>query len=279
MYGKVFDSMYDGTLRVCWQAVAIFPHLIVLADDDGIVDMTAVAIHGRTGIPLEIIDPGIEFLEQPDPHSRTPTMDGRRIERLDAHRPWGWRIVNYQKYRDMATRADKKRADRERIAAKRAAEHDAGKHNNGAGVARCREVSPGVANVAHTDTDTDVSNTTAREGIPDDWKPGPTQTEYALRFLVPPDQIETITENFRAHYQSTAARSRNNFDDEWRKWITGPITQDWIAKQRRANNRLNETPGAERTSSSISDAEIKRQAKPGESWEAARTRLLQCGGG
>lgn len=36
-----------------------------------------------------------------------------------------------------------------------------------------------------------------------------------------------------------------------------------------------EYPGAHRTDSSISDADISRQARPGESWDAARVRLMR----
>ena len=74
MYGKVFDSMYDGTLasRGPWQALVTFQQLIVLATPDGVVDMTADAISRRTSIPLEIIELGIAKLMEPDARSRTP---------------------------------------------------------------------------------------------------------------------------------------------------------------------------------------------------------------
>src|SRR3990167_4534306 len=101
MFGKVFSSMYDGTLatRGPWQALVTFQQFIVLADRHGVVDMTAEAIARRTTIPLEIINIGITALEQPDSESRSPELDGRRIARLSPDRPWGWQIVNYDKYR------------------------------------------------------------------------------------------------------------------------------------------------------------------------------------
>lgn len=119
-FGKLFASMYDGTLYGRWQALVTFQQLIILCDADGVVDMTPHAIAARTSIPLEIITQGIGELESPDPYSRTPDFDGRRLERLDEHRPWGWRIVNYLKYRDSRDLEAKRRADRERVAAKRA---------------------------------------------------------------------------------------------------------------------------------------------------------------
>jgi hypothetical protein len=110
MYGKVFSSMYDGTLatRGPWQALVTFQQLIVLSDRDGVVDMTTEAIARRTSIPLEIIETGIAALLHPDPRSRTPTEDGRRIIPLEDHRDWGWQIVNHAKYQAMRSAEERR---------------------------------------------------------------------------------------------------------------------------------------------------------------------------
>lgn len=116
MYGKVFSSMYDGTLATKgpWQALVTFQQMIVLADKDGVVDMTAHAISRRTSIPLEIIEAGIVELALPDPESRSAVEDGRRIVLLEGHRTWGWQIVNYAKY--AALRSAEERREYMRIA-------------------------------------------------------------------------------------------------------------------------------------------------------------------
>jgi len=110
MYGKLFAQMYDGTLGTAgpWQALVAFQQLIILADKDGVVDMTAEAIARRTTIPLDIIQTGITALEQPDPHSRTPDEDGRRIIKLSDDREWGWRIVNYIHYRNIRSQEERR---------------------------------------------------------------------------------------------------------------------------------------------------------------------------
>lgn len=159
MFAKIFESIYDGTLADNWQALVTFQQFLILADQQGVVDMTPAAIHRRTGIPLEIIQAGIEALEQPDPQSRTQDMDGRRIVRLDAGRGWGWFIVNHAAYRAKITAEEKREADRVRIAEKRAAQRsqDAGKDRQPSQpVAECREVSQGVAEVAHTEAGRDT---------------------------------------------------------------------------------------------------------------------------
>lgn len=110
MFGKLFQTMYDGTLASNgpWQALVTFQQLIILADQEGNVDMTAQAIARRTSLPLEIIQHGIEELSKPDPYSRTPDEGGRRLVLLEDHRPWGWRIVNYAKYRDLRKAEDRR---------------------------------------------------------------------------------------------------------------------------------------------------------------------------
>lgn len=155
MYTKVFRSIYDGTLADNWQAMVTFQQMLILADAQGVVDMTIGSIARITGIPLEILQAGIAVLEAPDLGSRTPEMEGRRIARLDAHRDWGWFLVNFAKYRAMQSREDKNEADRERMRTKRAAERS----NVSQVVAGCSNLSRAVAivaDVAHTDTYTDT---------------------------------------------------------------------------------------------------------------------------
>ena len=119
MYGKIFQSIYDGTLGGHWEALITFEQMIVLCDDQGVIDMTANALHRRTSIPLDIIEIGIEHLEAPDEESRMPEEEGRRIIRISADRDWGWQIVNHRYYRNLASHEEKKQKDRERIAEKR----------------------------------------------------------------------------------------------------------------------------------------------------------------
>jgi len=127
MYSKLFASMYDGTLATQgpWQAIVTFQQMLILADPTGIVDMTATAISRRTTIPLDIIETGIAALEQPDPESRLPDEDGRRIVRLDDHRGWGWQIVNFVHYRNIRDAEGRREYQREWVRQRRAAAKEA----------------------------------------------------------------------------------------------------------------------------------------------------------
>jgi hypothetical protein len=147
MYGKVFDTIYNGTLYGHWEALVTMQQLIVLADADGVVDMTPMAISARTSIPRDIIDKGIEILSSPDKYTRTPGSDGRRIELIDEHRPWGWILVNYEKYKSMVD-ADTVRAQtRERVRKHR---------ENKAKVSDVTDVTVGNAKKRHIDIDIDI---------------------------------------------------------------------------------------------------------------------------
>lgn len=110
MYVKIFAQMYDGTLCTAgpWQALVTFQQLLILADTEGVVDMTAVAIHRRTTVPLDIIEKGLAALMLPDPDSRTPVEDGRRIVPVSEGRSWGWRVVNYEHYRKLKREEDRR---------------------------------------------------------------------------------------------------------------------------------------------------------------------------
>lgn len=115
-YVKLWSTLYDGTMAdpSHWEAMAIWPHVLLLADPSGVLEMTHGAISRRTGIPEEVVRAGIAYLESEDQNSGTPSEAGRRIIRLHDHRDWGWEIVNFTPYRKMQSK------DREReLAAER----------------------------------------------------------------------------------------------------------------------------------------------------------------
>ncbi len=157
MYGKIFDSMYDSTLADDWRALITFQQMIVLCDADGTVDMTPHSIARRTGIPIEHIEAGLKILEEPDPYSRTPDQEGRRIERLDDHRPWGWSIINHAYYRALQDAETVRENNRIRKQRQREREKAAGECHGK--IVTNRDRCDSHAKSRHTDTDTDTDNT------------------------------------------------------------------------------------------------------------------------
>jgi len=100
MYGKIFRSMYEGSLCGQWEALVTFQQMIVLCDCEGFVDMSIDAMHRTTTIPIKILEKGVSMLEKPDPSSRNPNEDGCRIIKI--RESFGWKIVNYEYYSKMS---------------------------------------------------------------------------------------------------------------------------------------------------------------------------------
>ncbi len=116
MFAKVFTQILDSSLAEDYQVRLVFEDFLKLANVDGVVDMTIEAIVRRTNVPADIVRRGIVKLESPDPTSRNPDFEGRRIVRLDEHREWGWRIVSYTKYREIRSESDRRRTNTPNIA-------------------------------------------------------------------------------------------------------------------------------------------------------------------
>jgi len=108
MYAKIYTSMYSGTLRGRAHEILVFTNLLAFCDRDGFVDKHPRAIAEEVGLTVEQVRVALDNLESPDPESRTPDEDGRRIVRTDEHRTWGWRIVNYEKYRAIRNEEDRR---------------------------------------------------------------------------------------------------------------------------------------------------------------------------
>lgn len=148
MYAKLFTSIYQGTLRGNTHGLVVFTNLLAHADSAGWVDIHPKAIAEEVGLTLEQVQAAIHDLESPDPESRSPEEEGRRIVRLDEHRSWGWKIVNHAKYH--AIRSADDRREQNRIAQ---AKWRARKHGSVLTVIESKQAS---AESAHTDTDADV---------------------------------------------------------------------------------------------------------------------------
>lgn len=114
-YAKIFQQIFDSSIADDWQVRHVFEDLLILANSDGVVDMTHDAISRRTNTPIEIITRAISELEKPDLKSRSEAEGGARLKRLDDHRDWGWWIVNHTHYRDMTTDEQYRSKSRERM--------------------------------------------------------------------------------------------------------------------------------------------------------------------
>jgi hypothetical protein len=109
--------------------------------------MTPQVLHSTTGIPLRHIRRGLAALEKPDPDSRTPDEEGRRIVRLSDSRSWGWRIVNYAHYRKIRSQEERREYQRNLMRDRRA---EARAQQNGRSVSNVSQALAPVSNVSQS---------------------------------------------------------------------------------------------------------------------------------
>lgn len=111
LYHQILDSSIAGNRRLRH----FFTDLLLCADPDGYVQMTKEAIARRITAPLSEVEWGIRELMKPDPISKSPDLDGARIEPMQ-DTGYGWRIVNFDRYKAMKSAEDLRRSNRERVA-------------------------------------------------------------------------------------------------------------------------------------------------------------------
>lgn len=87
-------ALADLEVRIAWF------FFLLAADEDGFVSGTAPGLAAQAHISVEGMRRAIAAFESPDPDSRTPDHDGRRLERV----PRGWRVINLVAARERARR-------------------------------------------------------------------------------------------------------------------------------------------------------------------------------
>ena len=108
MYVKLFNQILDSSLADNRKLRHFFTDLLLCSDADGNVIMTKTAIASRIRASMEEVEWGLAELQKPDPVSNTPDHEGRRIIPLEGH-GYGWKILNYEFYRDM--KSERQRRD------------------------------------------------------------------------------------------------------------------------------------------------------------------------
>jgi uncharacterized phage protein (TIGR02220 family) len=116
-FTKLFSSITESTVWYeCASTRLAWITMLAMADRNGRVWSSVPGLAGRARIPVEDARIALESFLAPDPDSRTPEFDGRRIEPIDG----GWRLLNYFKYRDTRDARDVTEDARVRQQAKRA---------------------------------------------------------------------------------------------------------------------------------------------------------------
>ena len=109
-YAKLFRSIAASTivsepLATRWLWVTMLSQ----ADRQGRVYASIPGLARIANISIQEVHAALDCFMAPDPYSRTPDNDGRRIEEIDG----GWRLLNYAKYDSMRNEAERRDYKRE----------------------------------------------------------------------------------------------------------------------------------------------------------------------
>lgn len=106
LYSSILDSSVwdeDVYTRILWIT------MLAAADQYGRVICSRSRLRAKANIPQKPFDQSLRKLSAPDPESRTPDNEGRRIEQVQG----GWVLLNYETYRKLRTAEERKLYKRE----------------------------------------------------------------------------------------------------------------------------------------------------------------------
>ena len=177
-YTKLFNSIVTSTIwteddktRIVWIT------MLAMSDQNGEVHASIPGLARVAGVTLEDCELAIGKLLSPDPYSRTPDNQGRRIAPIDG----GWELLNHRKYRMMASKEDEKRSNairQERFRSRHASVTDSNgpiTHHNG----RITEIRDIADTEVKVDSDSDSDSEKKKKTTP---KPSPAALDGFVEF-------------------------------------------------------------------------------------------------
>jgi hypothetical protein len=149
-YTKLFSSIIHSTI---WQRPGhvrlVWVTMLAMVDRHGEVQASVPGLARAAGVTIQECEEALADMAGPDPYSRTPDNEGRRIEAVEG----GWTILNHAKYRVKLSPEDireKARIRKANYRAKLASRGPSGTEGDGGTEGdKSRES-------RHTDTDTDA---------------------------------------------------------------------------------------------------------------------------
>ena len=90
-HGIIFSSLWglDYHVRI------VFVTMLALKDENGFVRSSFTGLLRASNVLANELSEALTVLESPDPDSRTPDHEGRRIMKVDG----GWLVLNHEQYR------------------------------------------------------------------------------------------------------------------------------------------------------------------------------------
>lgn len=120
MYGKVFASMYEGSMMGRGPEVfAVWPYILSTTSDEGFVEINPFLVAVKIGMKPEAVQEVLKDFLSPDPSSRSKELEGRKLEKIGE---FLYRVVNHAYYRAIRNAEDRREQNRlaqERFRAKK----------------------------------------------------------------------------------------------------------------------------------------------------------------
>lgn len=96
-FTKLFSGITESSIWVQPDHILrVWIAMLARADSDGVVDGSVPGFANLARVSVENMREAVEVLAGPDPDSRDPANEGRRIEPF----PGGWKVLNYVRYRE-----------------------------------------------------------------------------------------------------------------------------------------------------------------------------------
>ena len=120
-FTKLYSSILDSSIwseDLCTRVVWI--SFMAKADKNGMVIAAPDRMASAANVPLSKFKASLQKLMAPDPDSKTPDNEGRRLEKIQG----GWQILNYKLYREMGRAQERKDYLRQKKREERAKKRD-----------------------------------------------------------------------------------------------------------------------------------------------------------
>lgn len=152
MYGKFFASTFTGSMFGAGSTVFAVWGYVIANTVDARVELNPKLLASILGAAVADIDTAIELLCQPDPASRNPQAEGRRLQREGQYQ---YRVTSHEIYRAIRNEEERRAYNREkqRESRKRKKQKDNSQSTQSLTVIESQSLS---ALSAHTEADTDT---------------------------------------------------------------------------------------------------------------------------
>ena len=164
MYAKLFSDIIASSL---WSedlaTRVLFVGLLALADEDGVVRARGHGLARMVNLPMSDMQEALNRLMEPDPESKSKEEEGRRVIEIED----GYLLVNYKKYRDTKTSAERREETRKRVQRYRAHHKLNGDNEDATPVTPCNADVTDVTKETHSDSVSVSDSDKKQRGSPD----------------------------------------------------------------------------------------------------------------